>query len=148
MAEVTLTVTKSTVLTDVINTSSYTGAKKKGDAEAYDRIFITDSDKSMLDLYFNEAASGATERMKGCLASETVGDKYEVKLDVSCMFDSSLEDSMQKSLHSYFVAYILSKWYKFCNREDCESYAQDAFGMLDDVVRKLYYRKKPKRTVV
>ena len=55
--------------------------------------------------------------------------------------------SVGTSLFSYFVAMIVSKWYKFTNKGESESYGTDAVGAIDDVMRKIYYRKKPTRVV-
>ena len=72
---------------------------------------------------------------------------YVVKLELSNSYDESLNGSIGTSLFSYFVAMIVSKWYKFTNKGESESYGTDAVGAIDDVMRKIYYRKKPTRVV-
>ena len=72
---------------------------------------------------------------------------YDVRLELSNSFDESLKGSIETSLFSYFVAMIVSKWYKFTNKGESESYVGDAVGAIDDVMKKIYYRKKPTRVV-
>lgn len=70
---------------------------------------------------------------------------YYPKMGMSDSFDSTLEESIQKSLFSFFVASIISKWMTFSVKAEAAEYAQYAASMLDDVLRKLYFKKKPKR---
>ena len=110
----------------------------------------------MLERFWVEACNGATEQFKPFLVSVTdqpmshgveLDKDYEVKLELSSSFDESLTGSIETSLFSYFVAMIVSKWYKFTNKGESESYGGDAVGAIDDVMKKIYYRKKPTRVV-
>lgn len=154
MNEVNLSINKSSVYEEVAKTTSYTGAKMEGDETAYDRIITTDDDRTMLERFWREACNAATEQFKPFVVSVSeqpevntlsMEQNYDVKLELSSSFDMSLRDSIETSLFSFFVAVIVSKWYKFTNKQETESYASDAVGMMDDVMRKIYYKKKPKR---
>lgn len=154
MNEVNLSINKSSVYEEVAKTTSYTGAKMEGDETAYDRIITTDDDRTMLERFWREACNAATEQLKPFVVSVSeqpevntlsMEQNYDVKLELSSSFDMSLRDSIETSLFSFFVAVIVSKWYKFTNKQETESYASDAVGMMDDVMRKIYYKKKPKR---
>ncbi len=68
--EVTLDIYKDEVYTEVAQTSSYTGAKMDDDANAYERIFTTDEDKSQLERFWNESCVTFCEIMKRYLVSE------------------------------------------------------------------------------
>ena len=50
MTDIALTVNKESVYEEVAQTTSYTGAKMN-DELAYNRIFTTDEDKSMLERF-------------------------------------------------------------------------------------------------
>ncbi len=153
MITIALQINKSEVYEEVAKTTRYTGAKMVGDDTAYDRIFTTDEDKKMLERFWIESANGATEQLKPFLSelsdnSETNNaESYSIKLDMSSAFDTTLTGSIQTSLYSYFVMMIVSKWYKFTNKAEAESFATDASDAMDDVMRKLYWRKKPTRVV-
>lgn len=156
MIDVTLTVNKAQVYDEVAKTTSYTGTKMQGDESAYDRIFTTDDDRMMLERFWVEACNAATEQFKHFLVSVNAQDEgqrvdlennYEVQLELSSSYDTNLTGSMQTSLFSFFVSFIVSKWYKFTNKGEADSYGQDAAAMMDDVVRKMYYKKKPVRVV-
>lgn len=156
MKTIELTVNKANVYDEVAKTTSYTGQKMQGDATAYDRIFTTDDDRMMLERFWVEACNGATEQFKPFIVSVSdqpvshgveLDKNYVVKLELSNSYDESLNGSIGTSLFSYFVAMIVSKWYKFTNKGESESYGTDAVGAIDDVMRKIYYRKKPTRVV-
>lgn len=156
MITITLTVSKAKVYDEVAKTTSYTG-NAMDDEKAYDRIFADDNDREMLERFWVEACNGATEQFKPFLTSVTsqpishgveLGVNYEVTLELSSMFDPTLQNSIETSLHSYFVAMIVAKWFKFVNKAEAESYGTDAMGMMEDVMRKIYYRKKPTRIAV
>lgn len=154
MTDIRLTVQKSSVYNEVAKTTSYTGVKMTGDDDAYERIFTTDDDRMMLERFWIEACCAATEQFKPFLVDVSTQPEshgveldrdYTVDLELSSSFDIHLKDSMETSLFSFFVSYIVSKWYRFVNKPESESYGADAAGMLDDVMRKAYYRKKPRR---
>lgn len=154
MINVKLSINKASVYEEVAKTTSYTGAKMEGDEKAYERIFTTDDDRLMLERFWTEASNAATEQLKPFIVSvseHTEGHgvamerNYDVELELSNSFDTALRGSIETSMFSFFVATIVSKWYKFTNKQETESYASDAGGMMDDVMRKIYYKKKPKR---
>lgn len=69
--EATFTVTMKEVYEEVAQTTSYTGSKMDGDANAYERIFTTDEDQSQLKRFWDESCIAFCEAMKKYLASDT-----------------------------------------------------------------------------
>lgn len=154
MIDITLEVNKAHVYNEVAKTTSYTGDKMQGDDTAYDRIFTTDDDRIMLERFWTEACNAATEQFKPFLVQVSsypeshgveLDRNYNVELELSSSFDENLKGSIESSLFSFFVAMIVSKWYKFTNKSEADMFATDALGMIEDVMKKIYYRKKPKR---
>lgn len=145
MIEVTLTIDKEKVYEEVAQTTSYTGAKMD-DEHAYDRIFTTDEDKSMLERFWNECRNTVCNSMKKVLTSESETDGvFSLALELSNSFDEALTDSMQRSLFSFFVMNITAKWYTFTNKEEATGYATEAATYLEDIMRKAYFKKRPVR---
>ena len=142
---------------EVAKATSYTGAKIMGeDPGAYDRISTTDEDRELLERYWVEACSLATDTLKPWLSE--VGSQpihhgvdittdYEATLSMSDRYDASLTDSVQAALLSFFVATILSKWYRLTNKGETEAYATEAASQLRSVEEKICYRKKPVREI-
>lgn len=156
MIRVELNVNKANVYNEVAKTTSYTGDKMTGDEGAYERIFTKDDDRLALERFWVEAANAVTDLLKQYIVEVSsqpeshcleLDRNYEVKLDLSNSFDVNLTGSMETSLFSFFVMYIVAKWYKYTNKEEAESYAAESAAMLDDVTSKLYYRKKPTRII-
>lgn len=146
MIEITLTVNKDEVYEEVAKTTSYTGAKMD-DEHAYDRIFTTDEDQKMLERFWNECKNTICNSMKKILSGETEdssGD-YKVTLNLSSSFDTALTESMQRSLFSFFVMNITSKWYTFSNKTEATGYATEAATYMDDIMRKAFFKKRPVR---
>ena len=148
MTDVTLAVEKNKVYDEVAKTTSYTGAKMQGDDKAYERIFTTDEDQQMLERFWTEASNAATEQLKQFLEINLSDSScYKVQLELSSSFETQLQASIETSLFSFFVAVIVGKWYKFTNKSEAESYTNEAVGMIEDVMQKIYFKKKPKRVI-
>lgn len=146
MKTVVFKVGKNEVYQEVAKTTSYTGAKMDNDEDAYDRIFTTDEDRTMLERFWSESKNMIAGSLKKLLGSEREeNDEYILELEVSNSFDDNLKESMQRSLFSFFVMNITSKWYIFTNKNEAEGYATSAATDMEDVMRKAYYKKKPVR---
>ena len=154
MISVTFTVHKADVYNEVAKTTSYTGIKMSGDD--YSRIFTKDEDRMMLERFFNEAANEVTDVLKPFLV--TVSDtsplhcvdltrNYVVSLDLSSSYDIHLNGSIESSMFSFFTNFIVGNWYKFANKSEAEQYLEQGVNMIVDIKRKIYYRKKPSRTI-
>ncbi len=139
-------VSKDEVYEEVAKTTSYTGAKMQGDEGAYKRIFTLDADRVMLDRFWTETCDDVTEQFKPFLTSvDSTDPEYKVSLSLSCAWDSNLQGSINTNLFSFFVNSVVAKWFKFGNKPETESYATEALGIMDDIMSKVYYKKKPTR---
>jgi hypothetical protein len=144
--EITLTVNQKSVLEEVAQTTSYTGAKMDDDANAYERISTVDEDQSELQRFWDESRAEVAQTFIRMLASEGMADGvYNLKLNVSASFDTALLPSMQLGLFSYFVQSIAAKWYVFTNKKEAGEAANVGKGILDEVREKAFYKKKPTR---
>ena len=153
MQEVTITIDKAKVMHEVAKATAYTGAKMMGDdPTAYERISTTDEDREILERYWVEACTLLTNTLKPWLSA--VGDQpihhcvdiendYVAELSMSDRYDDSLTDSVQAALTSFFVAAILSKWYRLTNKDEVEAYGNEAAALLQSVEERLYYKKAP-----
>jgi hypothetical protein len=148
MNRVTLTVGKEDVMEGVAMTTSYTGAKMgDGDREAYDRIFTTDEDGTVLERFWTEACEACNDRLKPFMAEAWDGSgDYTATLDLPGAFDTLLTGSIRNDLRGFFVNYITGRWYGFTNKGEAAAYTATAESLLADALRKVYYKKKPVRT--
>lgn len=147
MASITLNVNKADVWSEVAKTSGYTGDKMTDtDKNAYERILITDEDQNSLQRFWEEAVAVANDQLKEMLEmASPMNSDYNVTLNVSRSYDTVLNASVQAALTSYFISAIVGRWYKFSNKSEADSYLSEAANMMDDVLRKLYSRKRPRR---
>lgn len=146
--EITLSVSNQEVWEEVAKTTAYTGDKMFGQESenAYDRILMTDEDRDALQRFWEDAATIANGKLKEMLVSSSqISGDYIAKLHVSNAYDTVLDESIKASLRSYFIAAILAKWSNIANKADVGAYSQEATAMMDDVLRKLYSRKRPQR---
>lgn len=140
-----LSVNKENVYEEVAKTTSYTGAKM-GDKEAYERIPITDEDRVMLERFWSESKNTICDSLKKFLTDEQETEgTYTMTLELSTSFDESLLESMERSLFSFFVMNITAKWYTLANKQEATDYATAAASNIDDIMRKAFFKKKPKR---
>lgn len=147
MASITLNVNKADVWSEVAKTSGYTGDKMTDtDKNAYERILITDEDQKSLQRFWEEAVAVANDQLKEMLEmASPMNSDYNVTLNVSRSYDTVLNASVQAALTSYFISAIVGRWYKFSNKSEADSYLSEAANMMDDVLRKLFSRKRPRR---
>lgn len=144
--DITLKVNKNAVYEEVAKTTSYIGDKMDDDKNAYNRIFTTDEDKTMLERFWDESKNMICNRIKKVLIAENDNDgEYSLSLGLSKAFDENLTESMQRSLFSFFVMSITAKWNSFSNKSEVTSYATEAASYIDDIMRKAFHKKKPTR---
>lgn len=143
--EVTLTINKESVFNEVAMTAEYTGAKM-ADETAYERISLTDENREILNRFWSESKTlicGHLKRM--FISEEDTEDIYNLSLELSESFGRQLTTNLQSSLHHFFVANIISKWYALTNKEEAAGYATAAASYIEDIMRKAYSKEKPSR---
>jgi hypothetical protein len=158
MKNITLTVNKAYVYDEVAKTTAYAGAKMMAeDATAYERIFTTDEDRLLLERFWVETCNIVTNQLKpfiNSVESQPISHgvdlmrNYNVELELSSSFDDNLTEAISTSLFSFFVASIVSKWFIFANKPEAESFTIGAAGIMDDIMRKIYYKKRVSRASI
>ncbi len=157
MKIIKLTVNKSYVFDEVSMTSGYVGAKllEGGDDSAYNRIFVTDADKLLIERFWAEACVMVTNILKPYLVSVVnlpiehgvaLDNNYVVELKVSDKFNDSLQSSLEASLFSLFIKVILSKWYDISNKSDSIS-IQYEIGELVSTIKSILRAAPWRRTL-
>ena len=68
-----------------------------------------------------------------------------ITLGLPTRYDTTQNESVGKSLFSYFVNYITSKWMAIANKTDAEYYEKYANENMKDVLQKIFTIKKPTR---
>lgn len=145
--EITINISRSAVMEEVAQTTSYTGAKME-DKDALDRVAVVDEDEKELARFWDESRAELSQSFIRLLSSEGMkddGDTYELRLNVSVSFDNALLPSMAIGLFSYFVQNITGKWYVYCNKPEASAYTTGAKGQLNEVKEKAFFKKKPTR---
>lgn len=146
--EITLSISKKKVFKEVAQTTSYTGAKMDDDKGAYARIATVDENEPELQRFWNESRAEVAQMFIRMLAREGMaddGDTYELVLNVSVAFDTSLLESMELGLFSYFVQNITGKWYVFTNKKEAGAFTDRGSALLEEVKEKAFFKKKPVR---
>ena len=141
------TINKSMVLEEVAMQTAYVGAKTilSDGRTAYEQIFTTNDDYAMLERFWNEAISFTTGSLKKYMTSVTGTTSLTFTLDLPGRYDIAQNESVQKSLFSYFTNYITAKWMAIANKADAEYYEKYATENMKDVLQKIFTIKKPIR---
>lgn len=140
---------KASVMNEVAKTTNYTGARDEGEKDILDRVSTTDEDEDMLERFWSEACNTANDQLKPFLTTVSdITDAYEVALTLSSAYDDRLTNSVQASLFSFFVQAILSKWFAIAKKDEAASYGTAAASSMEDVMRKVYYKRRPTRRPV
>ena len=146
---VELIVNKADVLEEVAKQTAYVGAKTilSDGRTAYEQIFTTSDDYTMLERFWNEALSFTTGSLKKYMSAAPtfVNSILTVTLELPARYHITQNETVQKSLYSYFANYITSKWMAIANKTDAEYYEKYANENMKDVLQKIFTIKKPIR---
>lgn len=148
--ETVLSINKEAVLREVSQLSHYVGAKMAENTEgggiqsSYDRISIVDEDNPLLNRFWDESKNIVCDRLKRWLKSEEESTStYYLTLDLSEHFSTPLLPSLERSLFSFFVNSIISKWFMITNKGEAAAYAEGASSHLEDIFKKVFWRPCP-----
>ena len=139
--EININVNKISVYDEVAKTTSYIGAKM-GQEGAYQRIFTTDEDRTMLERFWVETAATATEMLKEYAVMVNQNESgaydlendYDVTLDMPSNYDNTQTSSINNSMYNFFVASILTKWFKIVNKEEAEALYKQLVSLAYDYI--------------
>ena len=153
MKNITLSVSKEKVYDAVAEITAYIAVKMPSEEDIYSRVSTKESDRTFLDRMWVEACGVATYRLRRFITDvsehyETNSDTFRTELTVPSSFLRALTDSVNSALHSFFVYYIVAKWFKYTNREEVSSYMFEAEDYIEDAIRKINYQQTPRRRKV
>ena len=149
MANLTLTIEKSDIYEEVAKTTAYIGAKNKLEdgKSAFDQVFVTDADLTMIERFFNESLDALRNVLKRFISVGSVVDgTITWQLEVSSRFDDNLLESIKSSAKSFLVNSIIGKWCEITANDKVKEYADNAAALLLDIKEKAFFKKKPTRT--
>lgn len=151
MADFTLTITKSDIYEEVAKTTAYIGAKNKLEdgKSAFDQVFVTDADLTMIERFFNESLDALRNVLKRFISGGSgVDGTITWQLEMHSRFDDNLLESIKSSANSFLVNSIIEKWCEITANDKVKEYADNAAALLLDIKDKAFFKKKPTRTKI
>ena len=151
MADSTLTIKKSDVYEEVAKTTAYIGAKNKLEdgKSAFDQVFVTDADLTMIERFFNESLDALINVLKRFISGGSgVDGTITWQLEMPSRFDDNLLSSINSSVNSFLVNSIIGKWCEITANDKVKEYADNAAALLLDIKDKAFFKKKPTRTKI
>ena len=148
MADSTLTIKKSDVYEEVAKTTAYIGAKNKLEdgKSAFDQVFVTDADLTMIERFFNESMDALRNVLKRFISGGSGADgTITWQLEMPSRFDDNLLESIKSSANSFLVNSIIGKWCEIAANDKVKEYADNAAALLLDIKEKAFFKKKPTR---
>lgn len=151
MADLIITIKRSDVYEEVAKTTAYIGAKNKLEdgKSAFDQVFVTDADLTMIERFYNESVDALRNALKRFIAGESVEDgSTKWTLEMLSRFDDNLLSSINSSANSFLVNSIIGKWCEITANDKVKEYADNAAALLLDIKDKAFFKKKPTRTKI
>ena len=151
MADSTLTIKKSEVYEEVAKTTAYIGAKNKLEdgKSAFDQVFVTDADLTMIERFFNESLDALRNVLKRFISDVSgVDGTITWQLEMPSRFDDNLLESIKSSANSFLANSIIGKWCEITANDTVKEYADNASALLLDIKDKAFFKKKPTRTKI
>ncbi|MGZ7897751.1 hypothetical protein, partial [Haemophilus sp. SZY H54] len=141
MANFTLTITKSDIYEEVAKTTAYIGAKNKLEdgKSAFDQVFVTDADLTMIERFFNESLDALINVLKRFISGGSgVDGTITWQLEMPNRFDDNLLESINSSANSFLVNSIIGKWCGITANDKVKEYADNAAALLLDIKEKAF----------
>lgn len=151
MADLTISIKKSDVYEEVAKTTAYIGAKNKLEdgKSAFDQVFVTDADLTMIERFFNESLDALRNVLKRFISEGSgVDGTITWQLEMPSRFDDNLLSSINSSANSFLVNSIIRKWCEITANDKVKEYADNAAALLLDIKDKAFFKKKPTRTKI
>ena len=151
MADLVITIKRSDVYEEVAKTTAYIGAKNKLEdgKSAFDQVFVTDADLTMIERFFNESMDALRNVLKRFISGGSgVDGTITWQLEMPSRFDDNLLSSINSSVNSFLVNSIIGKWCEIAANDKANEYADNAASLLLDIKDKAFYKKKPTRTKI
>lgn len=148
MADYTLTIKKNDIYEEVAKTTAYIGNKAtvEDGKSAFDQIFVTEADLSMIERFFNESLDALRNVLKRFISGGSGADgTINWELDMPSRFDGNLLDSINSSANSFLVNSIIWKWCEIAANDKSKEYADNAAALLLEIKDKVFFKKKPIR---
>ena len=151
MADLVITIKRSEVYEEVAKTTAYIGAKNKLEdgKSAFDQVFVTDADMTMIDRFFNESLDSLRNVLKRFISGGSGADgTITWQLEMPSRFEDNLLSSINSSANSFLVNRIIGKWCEITANDKVKEYADNAAALLLDIEDKAFFKKKPTRTKI
>ena len=151
MADFTLTINKNDIYEEVAKTTAYIGKKAtvEDGKSAFDQIFVTDADLTMIDRFFHESLDALRNVLKRFVSGGSgVDGTITWQLEMPSRFDNNLLESIKSSANSFLVNSIIGKWCEITANDKVKEYADNAAALLLDIKEKAFFKKKPTRTII
>ena len=151
MADFTLTIKKNDIYEEVAKTTAYIGKKAtvEDGKSAFDQIFVTEADLSMIERFFNESLDALRNVLKRFISGGSgVDGTINWELEMPSRFEGNLLDSINSSANSFLVNSIIGKWCEIVANDKAKEYADNAAALLLDIKDKAFFKKKPTRTKI
>lgn len=151
MANFTLTITKSDIYEEVAKTTAYIGAKNKLEdgKSAFDQVFVTDADLTMIERFFKESLDALINVLKQFISGVSgVDGTITWQLEMPSRFNDNLLESIKSSANSFLANSIIGKWCEITANDKVKEYADNAAALLLDIKYKAFFKKKPTRTKI
>ena len=151
MADFTLTIKKNDIYEEVAKTTAYIGKKAtvEDGKSAFDQIFVTEADLSMIERFFNESLDALRNVLKRFISGGSgVDGTINWELEMPSRFDGNLLSSINSSANSFLVNSIIWKWCEIAANDKSKEYADNAAALLLEIKDKVFFKKKPTRTKI
>lgn len=149
MADLLITIARSSVLEEVSKTTAYLGAKNKLEdgKPAFDQMLVKEEDLSLIGRFYQESVDVLKNLLQRFIAEiNDDGDKnVNWKLEMSDRFDTKMEVSIISSASSFLVNSIIGKWCEITANDKVKDYADNAAACLKDIKDKVFFKSAPTR---
>lgn len=153
--EMIIQIKKAEVFDEIAKLTAYIGAKTIEDTGImYDRVFVTDDDRVMLESFWSNCLTHIIDACKTHVISYSkpsnsqkmdMNEVFVIHLNMPNNYDHNMQNSLESSARSYCINKITSEWFMITNKTEVEIYIQKSVIADLEITRLLNHRKIPIR---
>lgn len=149
--DIKITISRDKVYESVAKETVYVGGRSiAADEATYDKVFVTDDDRQMLDNMYRDICQSLNAMFAEFLTATTetsanpsVRDKdYSITLTLPDNSNGTVLTTIDSDIYSFVTNALLAGWLSKIGIESAALYQEEAKSMSDTILHKIYARRR------
>lgn len=147
MKNISLSISKTSILDEVALNSEYAGAKSGSDSEIYDRVAVIPQDNEILSRFWTQMCAQVIRQLKEFIGMSQLSESsLSLTLLLSGAYDDALTPSVKDDINAAIAAGVTARWFRYTFPDKLSDWESQSARALDSALSKLCMRRRPIRS--